>query len=159
MTRKELEQKWEKTRGFLEAAAKLLPPSISRTGDRLVRYREWLEHNELELAYDELKGIGDDILLPRQFWEALKNAAISMELPKQLDIVCATCGKVLAIHNPQTDSHHPTPEDLFASGALPVPNFGWFCTQACGNEYEQRRGQGMFQRDADGNIRYYPEPA
>jgi hypothetical protein len=159
MSQKGLEQNWEKTRGFLEAAAKLLPPSISQTDERLARYREWFEHNELELAYDELKGIGDDMLLPGQFWEALKNAAISMGLPEQLDVTCVTCGKVLAIYDPQTDKHHPTGEELFASGAVPVPNFGWFCTQACGSEYEKRKGQQMFQRDADGNIRYYPEPA
>ena len=156
MTQDELRQSWEQTRSFLEAATKLLPPSIAPTHEKLIRYREWLEHNELELALDELKNIGEDILLPQEFWDELKKASLNMGLIERVDIICSTCGKVLAHHNTQTDKHNPTPEELLSTGAVPIPNFGWFCTQICGNEFENNFGQKLFQRDSSGNIRYYP---
>jgi hypothetical protein len=156
MNQEELIQNWKRTRGFLDAATKLLPQSIEQTDERLIRYYEWLEHNELELALAELKNIGEDVSVPKQFWEELEKAARNMGLIERLDIVCATCGKRLATHNTSTDKHSPSPEQLLLSGAVPVPNFGWFCSQTCGNEFEKRNGQILFQRDTDGNIRYYP---
>jgi hypothetical protein len=64
------------------------------------------------------------------------------------------CDKLLAEYDATTDSHSPSPEELFESGAVPVPNFGWFCGQECGRRYTETTGV-RFDRDAEGNIRYY----
>jgi hypothetical protein len=69
-------------------------------------------------------------------------------------IVCTECGKKLASYDPQTDNHIPPPEELYAQGAVPVPNFGWFCSQDCGWAYQNRTGI-KFDRQADGKIDYY----
>lgn len=47
-----------------------------------MRYREWIEHNELELALEELQGFGEIHQVPRQFWVHLRDAAIEMRLAK-----------------------------------------------------------------------------
>jgi len=71
-----------------------------------------------------------------------------------VSIRCATCGKHLAAYDAPADSHSPSPEELFEGGAVPVPNFGWFCSQECGRRYTEKTGI-RFDRDAEGNIRYY----
>lgn len=50
--------------------------------------------------------------------------------------------------------HTPSPEELQAAGAVQVPNFGWFCSQECGQAYETEFGVG-FERNAAGHISYY----
>lgn len=69
-------------------------------------------------------------------------------------IVCVYCGKRLSVFDRATDKHTPSPEALLSSGAVPVPNFGWFCSQECGQSYESEYGV-RFQRNADGLINYY----
>lgn len=69
-------------------------------------------------------------------------------------ITCAHCGKLLATHDKKTDGFDPAPKQLLASGAVPVPNFGWFCSQACGDAYSAEFDV-QFARDADGKIFYY----
>src|SRR5437868_2054242 len=112
MNQEELNQNWKRTRGFLDAATKFLPQSIEQTDERLIRYHEWLEHNELELALDELKHIGEDVLVSKHFWVELEKAARNIGLIERLDITCSTCGKCLATHNTSTDKHNPAPEQL-----------------------------------------------
>ena len=70
-------------------------------------------------------------------------------------IVCAECGRLLARNDAEHDCVVPCHEELMSAGAVPVPNFGWFCSQEFGNRYEQATGI-KFARDADGRIRYYP---
>jgi hypothetical protein len=72
-----------------------------------------------------------------------------------LDIICAQCGKLLA--KAVRDTHSPSPEDLLQTGAVPVPNFGWFCSQECATSYERARGRRMFDRNAAGEVQYYPK--
>ena len=43
-----------------------------------------IEHNELELALDELEMLGGINKVPRQFWVCLRDAAIEMQLPNHL---------------------------------------------------------------------------
>jgi hypothetical protein len=74
------------------------------------------------------------------------------------DIICAHCGKILARAQPERDTHVPPPEELLASGAVAVPNFGWFCGQDCATRFEQDKGRRMFDRNAAGEIQYYPKP-
>ena len=72
----------------------------------------------------------------------------------ELDIRCVACNKLLAHYDSDTDTHRPPPEELLRDEKVPVPNFGWFCSQECGNIYSERTGI-KFDRDANGNIRYY----
>lgn len=80
--RHQLHESWERTRAHLSRAAALLPasPVESDEGGRVDRYHEWLDHNELELALDELEGIGDNNVVPRAFWGHLRDAAREMGL-------------------------------------------------------------------------------
>ena len=74
------------------------------------------------------------------------------------DIVCEQCRKVLAQADVERDTHVPAPEELVAAGAVPIPNFGWFCSQECATGYEQAKGRRMFDRNAAGEVQYYPKP-
>jgi hypothetical protein len=69
-------------------------------------------------------------------------------------ILCAQCGKELTTCDPVTGDPETPPEALFRAGAVPVPNFGWFCGQACGDAYEAEFGV-RFPRDATGRISDY----
>ena len=44
------------------------------------RYREWLDHNELELALDELEALAEINAVQRAFWESMLSAADEMKL-------------------------------------------------------------------------------
>ena len=70
---------WIITIGHLEKARKLIPdsPDISQV---LQRYQEWIDHNELELALDELEDAVESINCPSEFWVAMREAAINMKL-------------------------------------------------------------------------------
>src|SRR5262249_8280149 len=74
------------------------------------------------------------------------------------EIVCEQCKKVLARADVEHDAHVPAPEELVATGAVAVPNFGWFCSQDCAKQYEQAKGRQMFDRNAAGEVQYYPKP-
>ncbi|MBL8755003.1 MAG: hypothetical protein JNK15_16985 [Planctomycetes bacterium] len=82
MTDPHLHEIWNRTQGHLSHAADLLPAGLfqSDDGGRLDRYREWIEHNELELALDELEGLGENNRVPRQFWIHLRDAALEIQL-------------------------------------------------------------------------------
>lgn len=69
-------------------------------------------------------------------------------------IACRQCGKLLSTFDESADTHTPAVEELSATGAVPVPNFGWFCGQECADIYSQDTGVS-FRRDAEGKIRYY----
>jgi len=44
-------------------------------------YQEFLDHNELELACDMLEAYAEDHQVSREFWLALRDAAVKMQLP------------------------------------------------------------------------------
>jgi hypothetical protein len=69
-------------------------------------------------------------------------------------IICAHCQKVLAAYDAASDQHSPTPETLTGQGAIPVPNFGWLCSQDCAVAYEEAHGVN-FRRDSSSKISYY----
>jgi hypothetical protein len=63
-------------------------PEVPRRGDEggcLESYREFLDHNELELALDELQLLGDANDVPPAYWEALASAARLMELERRVE--------------------------------------------------------------------------
>ena len=49
----------------------------------LGRFEEWLGHNELELALDELEGLGEMNACSPRFWRELSHAARNMGLRKR----------------------------------------------------------------------------
>jgi len=61
---------WAQVREQLSVAARSLPSPL-RTGEdggTLEAFRGWLDHNELELALDELEMIGDANNVPDEYW-------------------------------------------------------------------------------------------
>jgi hypothetical protein len=82
MARAELEQSWAVTVQLLEAARALLPgdPAAGPDGGTLMGYQEYLGHNELELALDELADVGAGNSAPAEFWSKLGRAAENMGL-------------------------------------------------------------------------------
>lgn len=82
MERSDLEHSWSITRSHLTTALTYLPPHPvdGNEGWSLPRYQEWLEHNELELALDELAGLGEANMAPKAFWQELVAAANNMGL-------------------------------------------------------------------------------
>jgi hypothetical protein len=71
-------------------------------------------------------------------------------------IACSMCRRLSARYDPSTDSHTPSCEKIYAEGAIPIPNFGWFCSHECADAYESEFGV-RFQRNAEGLVEYYPE--
>ena len=74
-----LRKLWSQIEADLRRAAGLLPSSAA--ADRaVIEYREYLDHNELELACDMLETYAEDHLVPDDFWSALADAAEKMKL-------------------------------------------------------------------------------
>jgi hypothetical protein len=72
------------------------------------------------------------------------------------NILCAMCEKLLALYNAPTDDFTPSIEQIYSEGAVPVPNFGWVCSQDCAEKYSQKFN-ASFARNKDGKVDYYPE--
>ncbi len=70
------------------------------------------------------------------------------------DIHCAQCGRFLTRAEAPEGPCIPPMEEVIASGAVLVPNFGIFCSQECGTRYEQSVGKSLFYRNAAGKIDY-----
>lgn len=79
MDRDELDASWQRTRKRFERAVALL----ALPGDghaRLASYQQNLDHNELELALDDLEEAAEEMMQPPEFWEHLRWAAENMGL-------------------------------------------------------------------------------
>ena len=86
--RAELELVWIKVRAHLEAAVGHLPEpprSRDRAGS-LEGYREFLAHNELGLAFDELELLGTANDVPDAYWRELAAAALLMKLDSRAEL-------------------------------------------------------------------------
>ncbi len=77
-----LQRSWTVTRSHLLSAAKRLPsqPIVGEDSGTLERYQEWLDHNELELALDDLADVGLSNRVSKDFWCELLAAAKNMGL-------------------------------------------------------------------------------
>lgn len=77
MTDRPLASSWTTTRDHLTAAMSSLTETaeIDPSG-----VQEWLDHNELGLAFDDLVDLGHDRELPLAFWQYLDKAAREMNL-------------------------------------------------------------------------------
>ncbi|MGH3117016.1 MAG: MafI family immunity protein [Gaiellales bacterium] len=86
MDRRELEASWQITRRHLAAAKAELPRSEGRALDRsLLIYREYVDHNELELAMHALEHASESDRAPAAFWRALERAAANMGLTEAVE--------------------------------------------------------------------------
>jgi hypothetical protein len=88
MSDAELVKRWKITETLLERARHALPDAPVRHeqeyAEHLAQYREFLEHNELELALDILEKLGHLIPARGGFWRDLERAAESMGLVDRL---------------------------------------------------------------------------
>jgi hypothetical protein len=83
MADRTLLESWRITQFYLEEAiAFLLGAAVLECGENgsLKRCRDYLEHNELGLAFEELEGLGKVNDVPREYWMALLAASKNMEL-------------------------------------------------------------------------------
>ena len=92
-------KQWRITRVQLESARNLLPknPTENDGSNRaeeigtIQSYREYLEHNELELALDQLEALGDLNNAPSGFWRSLAQAATWMGLHERAEQYQTVC--------------------------------------------------------------------
>lgn len=77
MSDSERVDRWQRTRGHLSRAWTALPGGDD---SELTWSAEFLDHNELELAMDELALIADHPRAPAAVWQALADAAVEMDL-------------------------------------------------------------------------------
>lgn len=79
MASPELIELGKKIDADLRRARGTLPPEAE--GDNAVReYQDFLEHNELELACDMLEAYAEEHPVSREFWLALRDASVKMQL-------------------------------------------------------------------------------
>lgn len=78
-TRMNLRESWASTERDLARACQMLPDDAGNH-EAISRYREYVEHNELELACDALEQYGNEHPVPEEFWIALRDAALNMGL-------------------------------------------------------------------------------
>ena len=65
---------------------------------------------------------------------------------------CNYCGAMIA--KIISESMVPSAEECYMRGNVPIPNFGWFCSQNCANKYEVEF-KITFARTKEGKIDYY----
>ena len=82
-----LRKSWEITRLHLERARNLLPLAgrEKSEGGSLAEFEDFLSHNELGLAFDELEMLGVENPCPPEFWREMLSAAENMQLAEQAE--------------------------------------------------------------------------
>jgi hypothetical protein len=82
-----LQESWGIIRHHLEKARDLLPTLLKEDSDggSLAEVEDFLSHNELGLAFDELEMIGMENPCPPEFWEEMVAAAENMNLSEQAE--------------------------------------------------------------------------
>lgn len=93
MVDEKLLESWRITAGFLEQAIALLPDDavLACEDGTLEGCREWLRHNELGLAFEDLDALGRVNAVPREYWVALRDAAENMGLSESVE----ECNRIL----------------------------------------------------------------
>jgi hypothetical protein len=75
----DLPKLWARIRADLEQARSTLLNDTAN--DKVIsQYKEFLSHNELELACDMLESYAETHIVNKEFWLALRDAAAKMEL-------------------------------------------------------------------------------
>jgi hypothetical protein len=67
-------------------------------------------------------------------------------------VTCRKCRKVIA--ELAESGMNPSAEECYKAGNIPIPNFGWFCSQECALEFEKQHDV-KFARTSEGRINYY----
>ena len=83
MVDRDLQRSWQVTTQHLETAKQRLGARLS--AESLLPYEDFLSHNELELAFDELESIGCTVDCEHGFWAELLAAAENMSLQEHAD--------------------------------------------------------------------------
>lgn len=84
MTNLALRQLWAAVRRDFDQARALLPSAPVEVEGNIARLTEWLDHNELELALEELEALGEDNQAGVAYWSCLHSAAVRMELTEHV---------------------------------------------------------------------------
>ncbi len=84
----ELQNSWSITKEYLKNALELLPKNSipGEEGQSIKQYQEYLVHNELELALDELAALGEANDCSSNFWNFLILAADNMNLKDRVSL-------------------------------------------------------------------------
>lgn len=87
MNRDDLESSWAGTREHLAKAQAALRAALPVSEDTaaFATYADWLEHNELELALDELEILADEAPVSGSFWREALLAAENMGLARHAE--------------------------------------------------------------------------
>lgn len=89
MSRSNLQESWAITRKHLAAALEVLVVGdlVATVEEQaaIQQYEKFLDHNELELAMDELEAAVEVQSAPREFWRNLVCAARNMGLEQRAD--------------------------------------------------------------------------
>jgi hypothetical protein len=75
----DLHELWALIRADLARAYQTLPES-AECDQAFCQYREFIDHNELELACDMLASYGEQHSVVSDLWLALRDAAVKMQL-------------------------------------------------------------------------------
>ena len=82
---RELRKKWKEVEALLlEARGLFQIPETGEDGYNEERFQEYIAHNELGLALEELEGMPLYNETPREFWQLLLKAANRMELKDKI---------------------------------------------------------------------------
>jgi hypothetical protein len=74
-----LQRLWTMIEADFTRALKTFPDSAMST-EHVCLYQEYIKHNELELACDQLENYAKEQVVPKEFWIALGGAATKMQL-------------------------------------------------------------------------------
>jgi hypothetical protein len=83
MAGSELLEQWRITEGWLREARLRIAANSDSAEDNLNNFEEYLSHNELELALDELAEVAMHSPQGHRFWDSMVQAAVSMKLDER----------------------------------------------------------------------------
>ncbi|MEP4931735.1 hypothetical protein [Haloferula sp.] len=116
-----LRASWKRTQVHLNDARSELPkdPAPGSEAGSASGFQEFLEHNELELALDELEGMSTTNPTTTHFWFSLRAAASEMELERYRD----RYSRVLDRNQPFIEYHHDAGNDRLQFGSEEIGGF------------------------------------
>lgn len=85
MTNPELIKQWKITAEWIREAKSILVLDPVAAKDRLATFEEYLAHNELELALEELAELANSSRQSRRFWDLMVQVAKSMKLEERAE--------------------------------------------------------------------------
>jgi len=116
-----LRASWKRTAAHLNDARSELPedPAPGDEGGTASDFQEFLDHNELELALDELEGMATTNPTTTHFWFCLRAAASEMALERHRD----RYSKILDRNQPLIEFSHDASNDRLGFGSEEIDGF------------------------------------